>query len=166
MGNTLNAQSDTYSTPLDSPLFAIHKSTIVEIVLPGIASGNNAPSLQFIDQPYLRDKKIMGVQVFNSNDISVTPQGYTPPTPAQAAKSFLTLYSNTQDSPDSEGLWLQLIPYNRLHLIQNSNGDPFARQMYCMAGQIVSWDKCYWTFGSALANTDPVSYIMEVYFQD
>lgn len=141
------------------------KSQLIELVNLGIAGGNTATKLQFTDQPYLRNKKITGIEIINSSDMSVSASGNTPISNAQMQKCFLTLYLNDLSNPGSVGEWIQNVPFTLLHRVQNASTDPYVREAYNLAGQVIYWEKCYVTFGTALANTTNVSILLNVYFE-
>ena len=142
------------------------KSQLIELVWQGVSpGGNTGTKLQFTDQPYLRNKKITGIEVLNSNDMSVSPAGNTLLSNAQLQKSFLTLYLNDVSVPNSVGEWIQNVPFTLLHRVQNASSDPYVRQAYDLCGQVIYWEKCYVTFGTALLNTSNVSIILNVYFE-
>ena len=138
------------------------KSQLVEIIQPG---GSTATRLQLPDQPYLRNKRITGIEIVTVADMSVSPTGKTPISGTDLKKSFLTLYLNDPGKPEDVGEWIQSVPGALLHRVQNSSNDPFVRQMYELDSQVVYWEKCYFTFGSALGNVADVSFLINVYFK-
>ena len=144
----------------------VFKSQLVENLLPGtVASPGVTTKLQFQDQPYLRNKQIYGIEVVNVNDMSLSPTANVPLTAAQMETAYLTLYLNDVNQPNSVGEWIQNVPFTLLHRVQNATADSFVRQMYELAGQVIYWEKCYVTFPVALANTAPVSVLLNVYFK-
>ena len=142
----------------------IRKYQLIEVVSNGIAGGNLAVKIQFPDQPYLRNKLIWGIDVYNSLDMTTTPSGNTPTTQAQSLLSFLTIYCSDADKPSDLGEWINLVPFSRLHLIQNGTPSPFSRIPFSMVGQKVQWEKCYITLATPLANVANVSFMFGVYF--
>jgi hypothetical protein len=144
----------------------VFKSQLVEIVSPGITGGNGATKIQFQDQPYLRNKQIYGIEIINSNDMTSSPTGKTPLTPAQAKLSYLTLYLNEVNNPKNVGEWIQNVPFTLLHRIQNTSNDNFVRQMYELQGQTIYWEKCYISLATGLNNTADVSFLFNVYFKN
>ena len=144
----------------------VFKSQLVENILPGTAATPGATTkLQFQDQPYLREKQIFGIEVINVNDMTKSPTNNVPLTTAQMQTAYLTLYLNDVNQPNSVGEWIQNVPFTLLHRVQNAAADPFCRQMYELAGQVIYWEKCYVTFPVALANVVPVSVLLNVYFR-
>lgn len=143
----------------------VFKSQLIEVVLPGIAGGNQSTKVQFPDQPYLRYKGITGIEVINNGDMTLSPSGKTPVSNAQMRTSYLTLYLNEVDNPKNTGEWIQNVPFTLLHRVQNAATDPFARQAYELQGQVIYWEKCYITFPVAFANTADISFLFNVYFK-
>lgn len=143
----------------------VYKSQLIELINPGIAGGNTATRIQFNDQPYLRNKKITGIEILNSSDMSASPSNKTPISAAQMEKSYLTLYLNDIGNPSNVGEWIQNVPFTLLHRVQNSSTDPFVRQMFELEGQVIYWEKCYITLSSSFANTTDVSFLLQVYFK-
>ena len=142
------------------------KSQLVEIISPGIAgTGNPATRIQLPDQPYLRNKEILGIEILTNSDMSASPSNKTPTTVAQIQKSYITFYLTDPSNPKNVGEWIQNVPFTILHRMQNSANDPFARQMFELVGQSIYWEKCYITLSSAFANTTDVSFLIQVYFK-
>ena len=144
----------------------VYKSQLVELINPGISGGNTATRIQFNDLPYLRGKKITGIEILTSDDMSASPTNGTPISTAQMEKSYLTLYLNDANNPQNVGEWIQNVPFTLLHRVQNASNTPFVRQMYEMVGQVIYWEKCYITLSTAFANTTNVSFLLQVYFKD
>jgi hypothetical protein len=145
----------------------VNKSQLIELILPGVAvSGNPSTKIQFPDQPYLRFKKIQGVEVLNSNDMTVSPSNKTPISTAQMKGAYLTLYLNDPQNPANVGEWIQNVPFTVLHRIQNASTDPFVRSMFNLNDQVIYWEKCYISLPTAYLNTTDVSFLIQVYFKD
>lgn len=156
------------------------KSQLIEVINPGIAGGNTATKIQFPDFPYLRFKKILGIEILTGSDISVTPTGKTPISGAQMKTAFMTFYLDDAQSAKNTGEWLQLIPVTLMHRVQNNvipptalpaapgvqYSEPFVRQMYELNKQVIYWEKCYLNLGTAMLNTTDVSFPFVVYFMD
>jgi len=143
----------------------VYKSQLVELKIFGIAGGNTATNFQFQDQPYLRNKKIFGIESFQILDVPVSPTGAQIVSSADYIKGYLTLYTNDVKDPKSVGEWLQNIPMVVLHRVQNGSPTPFVRIPYMLAGQTIIWDKSYIRLTSALGNTTDHSFIFNVYFE-
>lgn len=152
----------------------VFKSQLVELVLSGVpTSGNTSTKLQFLDQPYLRNKAIYGIELITKSDMV----GLTSPTGKQifdisaagttGGAAYLTLYLNDAQNPNNVGEWIQNVPFPLLHRIQNSGtpADSFVRKGYEMVGQVIYWEKCYVTFPTAILNTADLSILLNVYFQ-
>lgn len=145
----------------------VNKSQLIELILPGVATtGNQSTKIQFLDQPYLRFKKIQGLEILNSNDMAVSPSNKTPISNTQMKGAFLTLYLNDPQNPANVGEWIQNVPFTILHRIQNAASDPFIRSMFNLNDQVIYWEKCYITLPTAYANTTDVSFLIQVYFKD
>lgn len=157
----------------------VFKSQLIEVILPGIAGGNNATKIQFQDQPYLRNKKITGIEIFTKNDINASPTNKEPITGEQMGKSYLTLYLNDVQSINDVGEWIQNVPFVAMHRVQNNiisptalpvapgvqYTEPFVRSMFELQEQVIYWEKCYITLATAFANTTDVSFLLNVYFK-
>ena len=145
----------------------VNKSQLIEVILPGVAStGNQATKIQFNDQPYLRFKKVQGIEILDSSDMTLSPTNKTPITNAQMKTSYLTLYLNDPSNPANVGEWIQNVPFTLLHRIQNASTDPFVRSMFHLDNQVIYWEKCYITIPVAFTNTSDVSFLVQVYFKD
>jgi hypothetical protein len=140
----------------------VYKSQLVEQIYP---AGAAITKLQFNDQPYLRNKQITGIEIINSNDMSKSPTNNVPLTNAQLQTGYLTLYLNDVSAPQNIGEWIQNVPLTLMHRVQNASADPFVRQMYELAGQVIYWEKCYVTFAQALTPGANVSILLNVYFK-
>ena len=144
----------------------VKKSQLIELILPGVAgAGHLSAKLQFNDQPYLRGKRITGLEVLTVNDMTISPSNRTPISVAQMKTSFLTLYLNDPQNEKNVGEWIQDVPLTLLHRIQNAASDPFARQMFELVGQVIYWEKCYLTLPTPFANTTDISFLIQVYFE-
>ena len=143
----------------------VSKSQLVELKIYGIASGNTGKNFQFQDQPYLRNKKIFGLESFVDAEVPISPTGANVTSPSQYQKGFLTLYTNDIKNPSSVGEWIQNVPMTILHRVQNNVATAFVRVPYVLAGQTIIWDKSYVRLTSAFNNTTDVSFIFNVYFE-
>lgn len=157
----------------------VYKSQLIEVILPGIAGGNGATKIQFQDQPYLRNKKITGIEIFTANDMSASPTNKTPITGEQMKKSYLTLYLNDVQNPQDVGEWIQNVPFVSMHRVQNNiisptalpvapgvqYSEPFVRQPFELQDQVIYWEKCYITLATAFTNTTDVSFLLQVFFK-
>ena len=141
----------------------VYKSQLIEQVYP---QGATLTKIQFNDQPYLRNKQIYGLEVFNSTDITLSPTNITPLTAAQMKTAYLTLYLNDVGNPSNVGEWIQQVPFTAMHRVQNGTPDPFVRQLFELQGQVIYWEKCYITFPVALSAAGaPISILLNVYFK-
>lgn len=143
----------------------VNKSQLIEVKVFGIASGNTQTNIQFQDQPYLRNKKITGIETVYQTECPVTLTGAQTASNADAIKGFLTLYTNDILNPTSVGEWIQNVPLALLHKVQNQASDAFVRNPYLLIGQTIIWDKCFIRLTTALNNTTDVSFLFNVYFE-
>lgn len=145
----------------------VNKSQLIELILPGVAgTGNQSTKIQFPDQPYLRFKRITGVEILNSNDMAKSPSNKTPIDATQMKGAYLTLYLNDPQNPQNVGEWIQNVPFSILHRIQNASNDPFVRSMFNLNDQVIYWEKCYVSLPTAYGNVTDVSFLIQVYFKD
>lgn len=141
------------------------KSQLVELKIFGISGGNTGTNFQFQDQPYLRGKKITGLESFQVDEVPVSPTGAAIVSESEYIKGYLTLYTNDIKDPKSVGEWIQNVPLVVLHRVQNATPTAFVRIPYVLAGQTIIWDKSYIRLTSALGNTVDKSFIFNVYFE-
>jgi hypothetical protein len=141
------------------------KSQLVELKIYGIAGGNTGTNFQFQDQPYLRNKKITGLESFVVSEVPVSPTGSAVVDPTEFVKGYLTLYTNDIKDPKSVGEWIQNVPMCVLHRVQNEVTTAFVRIPYILAGQTIIWDKSYIRLTSPLNNSVDKSFIFNVYFE-
>lgn len=143
----------------------VYKSQLVEIVNAGVPGGNTSTRIQFQDQPYLRNKQIMGIELLTGADMA----GFTSPTgraiyDLTTASAYLTLYLNDVKNPNNVGEWIQNVPMPILHRVQNSASNSFVRKAYELAGQVIYWEKCFISLPLPLSNTSDTSFLFNVYF--
>jgi len=143
----------------------VTKSQLVELKIFGISGGNTGTNFQFQDQPYLRNKKIYGLESFQVDEVPVSPTGAAIVGEADYIKGYLTLYTNDIKDPKSVGEWIQNVPMVVLHRVQNGTPTAFVRIPYVLAGQTIIWDKSYIRLTSPLNNTADKSFIFNVYFE-
>ena len=140
----------------------VFRSQLIEQIIP---ANSSLTKIQFNDQPYLRHRQIFGIEAINVNDMSLSPTNNTPISAANFQTAYLTLYLNDVGDQNAVGEWIQQVPFTLLHRVQNSNGDPFVRNSYELAGQVVYWEKCYVTFPVAIGGVNPISLLFNVYFK-
>jgi hypothetical protein len=140
----------------------VYKSQLIELI---VTAGSTTTKLQFPDQPYLRNKQILGIETLIDGDVDASPSNRTPISLNDFQKSYLTLYLNDVTVPNAVGEWIQNVPFPLLHRIQNTATDPFVREMYNLAGQVIYWEKCFVSFASALTPVTDVSILLNVYFK-
>lgn len=140
----------------------VYKSQLIELIVP---AGSTTTKLQFPDQPYLRNKQILGIETLINGDVDASPSNRTPISLNDFQKSYLTLYLNDVTVPNAVGEWIQNVPFVLLHRIQNTATDPYVREPYNLAGQVIYWEKCFVSFASALSPVTDVSILLNVYFK-
>lgn len=143
----------------------VNKSQLVELKIFGIATGNTGTNFQFQDQPYLRNRKIFGIESFVNTEVPVSTTGADIVTGAEYITGYLTLFTNDVNNPNSLGEWIQNVPLTILHRVQNSALDAFVRIPYILQGQTIVWDKSFVRLTTALNNTTDKSFIFNVYFE-
>jgi len=140
----------------------VYKSQLIELIVP---AGSLTTKLQFPDQPYLRNKQILGIETIINGDMDASPSNRVPISLNDFQKSYLTLYLNDVTVPNAVGEWIQNVPFVLLHRIQNAATDPYVRTPYTLAGQVIYWEKCFVSFASALNPLTDVSILLNVYFK-
>ena len=140
----------------------VFRSQLIEQIIP---AGSSLTKIQFNDQPYLRNRAIYGIEAINVNDMTLSPTNNTPISSANFKTGYLTLYLNDVGDPNSIGEWIQQVPFTLLHRVQNSSNDPFVRNGYELAGQVVYWEKCYVSIPLAVGGVSPISLLFNVYFK-
>jgi hypothetical protein len=140
----------------------VYKSQLIELIVP---AGSLTTKLQFPDQPYLRNKQILGIETVIAGDMDASPSNRVPISLNDFQKSYLTLYLNDVTVPNAVGEWIQNVPFVLLHRIQNATPDPYVRTPYTLAGQVIYWEKCFVSFASALNPITDVSILLNVYFK-
>ena len=140
----------------------VYKSQLIELIVP---AASTATKIQFPDQPYLRNKQILGIELIVNGDMDASPSNRVPLSLNEYQRSYLTLYLNDVTVPNAIGEWIQNVPFVLLHRIQNTATDPFVREPYNLAGQVIYWEKCFVNFATALAPATDVSILLNVYFK-
>ena len=97
--------------------------------------------------------------------MDASPSNRVPLSLNEYQRSYLTLYLNDVTVPNAIGEWIQNVPFVLLHRIQNTATDPFVREPYNLAGQVIYWEKCFVNFATALAPATDVSILLNVYFK-
>lgn len=139
------------------------RTQIVELVTP---AGNTQQRIQFTDQPYLRGMSILGLETYSINDLALSPQGNKLPTATVLKNAYITFYTTDPTNANMQGQWIQDLPMWNLHNLQNTASDPFERWPFLLAGQTILWEKSYITLVAPPGNTDPLSFIINVSFED
>jgi hypothetical protein len=150
-----------------APVQGVTKFFLVEVIVNGVAgTGSQLTKITIQDQPYLRNKRIVGLEMYDATDFPVSPSQNPIIDFAQMQATFFTAYSDTPETPGTYGEWLQTIPAVNLHSLQNAATDTFKRGTFTLRGNVFAWDKCYFTLAAAYGNVLNLSVLMGVYFQD
>jgi hypothetical protein len=134
---------------------------MIETTVPGVVGGNTLRNIGFNDQPFLRDKPTLSLEIFSVNDVTLSPTGVAVVTSAIIQTAFLTLYMSNPDNAGNMGQWIQNVPLWSLHSLDNGT-DPYERKRFEMAGQVIMWEKSFITLGANIGNTDPISFLINV----
>lgn len=140
-------------------------SQIVELEIQALASGQ---TFGFVDQPQLRNKRIVAIEAYNVADVSNAPSGNALVSAAIFNQSYLTLYLVRSSTSQSIGEQINQFPLVSLHRVQNGTPTPFVRNLYELGGDyIVSWDKSRVNTGTVITiGGAKVSYLFNVYYID
>lgn len=138
------------------------KTQLIELISP---ANSTATKIQFADQPYLRGKQVLGIEIFTSSDVNNSPTNHPVFSASAQEKCYLTLYLNDIGQPQNVGEWIQNVPFMSMHRVQNANNEPFVRQLFELQGQVIYWEKCYVNASSSLGNVVDTSFLFQVYFK-
>jgi hypothetical protein len=142
-------------------MFQNQFSQLVEIIVP---ANSTQTRIQFVDQPYLRNKKITALGIYSANDVPISPQGNAVATAGIVSTAFLTLYTTDPMNPSNQGQWIQQIPLWEFHTTQNAANDPYSNYKYYMAQQTIIWEKSYIELTVGIGSGDPTSFLLNVSF--
>lgn len=132
--------------------FYIKKAEYVEV---GIPSGNTNQRIYFPDLPNLRESKIFGIEVYDSDTQAITFTGETNQDLAQLKDTIINLYFDG-------GYYVQ-VPALSLYRF---NSTTFYANIPMLAGQTIVWAKSYvfMTDSANLANYAGKTYLFNVYY--
>jgi hypothetical protein len=136
---------------------------MIELIVPGATGGNGGSVFTFNNQNFLGDKPVLSLETYSSTDVTKSPTGVDVVTPDIIKNAYLTLYLTNPDFDNNQGQWILDLPLWDLHNINNQT-DPYNKHIFEMAGQIIMWEKCFIRLGSAIGNTDPISFLINVGF--
>lgn len=150
-------------------VFEVMKSAIIELVVP---AGSTKLSFTFDPQPFFNGKKIVSIEIYSSNDMTLSPLNNAVATPAAISTGYLTLYGADPSSPNNQnavntnpappyGEYNQQIPLWDLHRLNNGT-DPFVEDIYQMVPRNITWNKSYINLGAALAPAEATSFMLSV----
>ena len=130
-------------------------------------------SVNFPRQAQLSGMRISGIEVYTANDFpnSFINYGYALPTLAQVQAGALFLYNSQRTAPPDTPVsalpfktGINKIPLVALHRIQNSEGDPFVRQLMAMDNPVIQWEKSGIFFSSAQTFSTNTSFVFGEYY--
>jgi hypothetical protein len=144
-------------------MFKVNKSEFVELYV----SVQNAAQarVNFLDQPYLRDKLIDGLETFTVTDIPVSPNGKALVSAAVMQKSYLVLYMADPDSQKDLGEYVKM-PLVSMHRVENATPDPFIRVPPSFNKLYVQWLKSYIIVPAGVGGGGDVSFLFTCYYSD
>ena len=150
----------------------LRKTQLVELVIQGQTGGSTKTQFQFTPQTYLQNKRMWQLQVYSINDVAASPiSGNALITSAEMKTAYLTLYfadpdfNSNNNGTQPSGQYVQYRSLWTFHCIDNHT-DPYVFNLPDLAGQIVTWDKSFVTFTSALGNTSNLSVLFDVAYSD
>lgn len=166
---------------------ALHtiKTQLVELFVLGVSdTGNNNTRFYFVDQPFLRTKKIVSIEAFFFEDSAgiaeagglLAPSGTPLVTAAIGSSSYLSLYGNDPETPPvgpnsgqtnapggvvAQGEWIQQFPLVSLHRVNNNNTS-FVYDKETLIPRVLVWEKSYITLPVTAAITENLSFLFNV----
>jgi hypothetical protein len=109
----------------------------------------------------LQGKRVLFIDAFSDDVISVSPQGNDVITTAIFIKSFLTLYTMTIDREN-----LQQIAFPSLNPMSVTGGTtPFVQERILLNNAQTDWNKCYVEVGGTIGVGD-ISFLFGVWYVD
>jgi len=140
------------------------KTQLIELVI--TPSGATQTRLNFPNQNYLNSKKVLSLETYSEEDLSLSPQGNVLATVATLKKAYLTLYFDDPSGQDGQGEWMQLQPMWDLHRLNYAAATgSYVRDLFEMCGQKVIWEKCFITLATPMANVANVSFLLNVGYE-
>jgi len=110
----------------------------------------NQTRIFFPDQPDLRGAKIHSIEIYTSQDISVSPQTYSGmPTAADIGKAFLVMFQQAERKVDH----MPLVSLHNLSTPATTGGylTVYSWDKKEFKNFTPSWDKCYVELASAIS---------------
>lgn len=146
----MNSQSQTI----------FNKTQLIELI---VQAGSTAGVFNFTPQPFLYDKNVISLEIFSSNDISLSPQGLPLMNSVDMSKAYLNLYY--VDDFGGGGIWNNSIPLWDLHRIINGV-DPYVRDLFGFNKYSPQWEKSNITLPTAPTNGVRSSFLLQVGYID
>lgn len=151
------------------------KTQLVELLVQGVGGGNTGTRFYFQDQPFLRSKNLVSLEVYTDADIALSPTNNAVAASAVLSQGFLNLYGNDPETPPinptsgqtanggvvSQGEWIQNFPLISLHRV-NNQADPFVFMKETFIPRIIVWEKSYINFPVAIGVTVNTSFLFNV----
>jgi hypothetical protein len=135
--------------------FQILNAEYVELAIPASPKQQNF----FPDLPNLRNKPIMGIEVYSALEQGVTNSGATVQAVADLVNASVTLYF--------DGGEYIVVPITSLRRINKAAAATYYGDIPNLAGQNIVWTKSYVTMTNAatLANYANKSFLFSVYYK-
>lgn len=136
------------------------KTELIELVIPGVAGGQQGTIFKFPDLPKLRAASAMGIEAYNENQVARSPLGNAVIDTSNFLNAYLTLYYNEREDG-------YRIPLFSLLRSNGTSGPGTNGLFYQLNGQLITWDKSYITFANGFppGNTNNVSFLFQFYYQ-
>lgn len=139
-----------------STLFPVVRHEIVEVVIPALTTKTR---FQLPDLQNLRNVKLRNVEVYNSNNVAVTPTGNPVVTALNMQRAYLTLQSYSGKE------FLHEEPLPALHYQLDGNGQTELLQKE-FTNQRVNYPKSYIEFFPVAPPVTQFSFLLSVYYVD
>jgi hypothetical protein len=137
-----------------------NKTQLIEVIIP---ASTTATRFNIPDQPQLRDKRTLSIEVFNADDVTVSPSNNAVVIGGNLERSFLTLYIN--EATGESGEYIQNIPMTVLRRVAgSSNAFGFVYDLPEFNGNIIDWSKSYITCQGGTWSSQ-LSYLINVNYQ-
>ena len=135
----------------------LNKTSMIEVIIPASPTGT---TFNIPDQPLLRTKKALSLEVYSADDCTKSPSTNGVISTAILKSSYLTLYF-------SNGQFIQNIPFTRLHPINNGAvGNAFVYDVPELNGQEIDWSKSTIQYTGGSFGASQLSYLINVNYSD
>ncbi len=148
--------------------FRVERSQLIDVQVPQSFNGS---TLNIPDQPMLRDKRVVGLEVYINTDMpfSLITSNPVANYSDMLNTGFIGYTKDPQNELDS-GEYLYLIPLVALHnIVGFGNGGQtpvaYTNRQYRFDDLSLQWDKCQLKFADpSLVSQKPFSYILNVIY--